>query len=202
QWSSGQTVQAFTWGSSGNFSVTETVTVTDANGCSATSDPVTLRWGSLTHVYIDRTTPLTWCVGTNGGSLTALPDGGGVSTYQWGYETSSSGPITPIPGATAKTYQLRSSDFPGPAMYLMVCTVTPHCGPVTVSEYQRVDLQSPLSPPYIQAPTDICPTGHSRIATSCEYSTFHWSIAHGTFKPNGTSGVFGSDPNSCSVDFE
>src|SRR5205085_1454030 len=75
-------------------------------------------------------------------------------------------------------------------------------GPVTVSEYQRVDLQSPLSPPYIQAPTDICPTGHSRIATSCEYSTFHWSITHGTFKPNGTSGVFGSDPNSCSVDFE
>src|SRR5262249_34086272 len=55
QWSTGQPVQAFTWGSSSNYTVTETVTVTDANGCTATSDPITLHWGPLTRVYIDRT---------------------------------------------------------------------------------------------------------------------------------------------------
>lgn len=68
-----------------------------------------------------------------GGTATVTDTAGGTNTHQWGYRTTSGGPITFIPGQTASTYQLHCGNFPSAGTYRLVERTTPQCGVPTIS---------------------------------------------------------------------
>jgi N-acetylneuraminic acid mutarotase len=73
------------------------------------------------------------CTTCVGGTATESHTDGGPVTHQWGYRTTSGGPITDIPGQTGPSYVLNGSDFPGPGSYFLVVRTTPLCGPTLIS---------------------------------------------------------------------
>src|SRR5207247_64985 len=73
-WSTGATTQSITVVSSGSYSVT----VTDANGCSATSDGITVSVDPLPTPSIAASGPTAFC---SGGSVTLTASSG--ASYLW-----------------------------------------------------------------------------------------------------------------------
>jgi Zn-dependent metalloprotease len=82
----------------------------------------------------------TVCTHCTGGTATATATGGGTVAFQWGYRTTSGGPVTSLPGRTGSQYVLQGQDFPGPGGYLLVATVTPACGDAMVSNEVAVTI--------------------------------------------------------------
>ena len=89
--------------------------------------------------------PATVCSTCLGGAASESHVAGGSVARQWGYRTTSGGTITDIPGATAASYVLNGTDFPGAGGYFLVVRVTPACGPLQVSNELAVTVDD--SPP-------------------------------------------------------
>ena len=109
-WSTGATTQELTVTSGGSYSVT----ITDANGCSATSSSVTVTEHPLPTVEISGT--LTYCIGSN----TTLTATAGLSSYLW-----STGATTQaITVSTAGSYTVTGTDSNGCSATSAASTVT------------------------------------------------------------------------------
>ncbi len=80
-----------------------------------------------------------------GGTASAVPTGGGVVSYQWGYRLTSGGGITNISGATASSYPIQGMHFEGGAVgtYYLVVTGLPVCGPTLISNEIAITVYTP-----------------------------------------------------------
>jgi gliding motility-associated-like protein len=76
QWSNGATTASITVNASGNY----TVTITNANGCSAVSVPTTVTVNALPTATITANGPTTFC---QGGNVTLNANVGSGLSYQW-----------------------------------------------------------------------------------------------------------------------
>ncbi|MES1242226.1 MAG: S8 family serine peptidase [Acidobacteriota bacterium] len=81
-----------------------------------------------------------------GGTGTVTDTGGGTSSHQWGYRTTSGGTITNISGATGASYQLNCANFPAAGSYFLVERTTPGCGSTLISNEIPVTVTSVSSP--------------------------------------------------------
>ena len=120
-WSTGEPSQAITVSTSGNY----TVTITNANGCTATSAPVSVTVNALPTVAIAPIGATTFC---DGGSVTLISPLNSTYSYAWNVGS------TAITGASNNTlivstsgnYTLTITDANG-------CTATSAAIPVTVN---------------------------------------------------------------------
>jgi serine protease AprX len=80
--------------------------------------------GPLTSVTVEAVGPTTVCPTCAAGTATATDAGGGDATHQWGFRTTSGGPITSIPGQTATSYVIHGAHFPGMGHYFLVEVTT------------------------------------------------------------------------------
>ncbi|MCB9234254.1 MAG: M4 family metallopeptidase [Bacteroidia bacterium] len=146
-WSNGATTSSITVTTSGNY----TCTVTDANGCSATSTAVSVTVNSAPTANITANGPLTFC---QGGSvvLTATTS----SSYLWST------------GATTKSITVTSS-----GNYTVTVTNGNGCSKTSLPTAVTVN---PLPTANITAggPTTFC-TGGSVTLTSTAGSSYSWS---------------------------
>jgi hypothetical protein len=138
----------FTAGSAGT--VTLQVVETPSSGCPRASDAVEIGIGGscctdLSQVTITATPPETVCTLCTGGTASVTDTGGGAVTHQWGYRTTTGGPITDLPGETGSTYLIKGSSFPGAGPYLLVETTTPTCGPTLTSNEIPITVVAPLA---------------------------------------------------------
>jgi len=93
-----------------------------------------IYFGNLASVTLDIQGVSSVCVDCIGGTAKAVELGGGtIVSRQWGYRTTSGGPITTIAGETSDSYALKGASFPGPGSYYVVVTSQPTCGPPTTS---------------------------------------------------------------------
>jgi hypothetical protein len=90
--------------------------------------------------------PSSVCTTCVGGTASETHAGGGAVTHQWGFRTSSGGPITDIPSATLPTYALSGADFPGAGSYLLVVKVNATCGGLTISDEVPVTVANTAGP--------------------------------------------------------
>ena len=90
--------------------------------------------------------PASVCTTCTGGTASETHSGGGTVTRQWGFRTSSGGPITDIPGATLATYVLNGADFPAAGNYFLVVKVTALCGGLAISDEVPVSVTTTPGP--------------------------------------------------------
>jgi hypothetical protein len=108
------------------------------DGCTATkTTPFTAESpvGVTIGVATGSTTVCTSCSGATVGA--AETGGGTITGRQWGYRTTSGGPITSIPGMTLSSYTIQAGHFQGgtPGLYHLVETSSAVCGgPATSNE--------------------------------------------------------------------
>ena len=120
--------------------------------------------GSATAVYAQRyCAPLsavtvslsgtnTLCMTTDGGIATVADVGGGGSSHQWVYRTTTTGPF-PLLGATGRSYATHGPDFGGPGVFYLSCYTTPQCGSTTVSSNEiMLFVASDSAGPTVSAP--------------------------------------------------
>lgn len=121
------------------------------------------------------------CVsGSSGGARVDVTGGMGV-TYQWGYRTTSGGPITPIPFESAAVYSAEGSDFGGVGMRYLVATVTPACGVPTVSNELPIEV-TPVPDATISASSGLFANSTGNFASVPDAgpgASYHWSINYG-----------------------
>ena len=167
-WSNGLTTQAINITDSGNYSVT----VTDANGCSATSaaTPVTVNSNPAPSV----TAPAAICAGATGSASTASISG---ATYAW---TITNGTITSGAGTSAITFTSAS----GPVSLGVTVTTASSC---SGSATATVNVNA-VPDATITAPAAIC-SGASASASvaATAGATYNWTITNGTI--TGGSGT-------------
>jgi large repetitive protein len=173
-WSTGATTQSITVSAQGSY----TVTITDANGCQATSAPVSVTLNDLPTPTVFPFGPQEICEGSTV-TLTSTT----AASYQWSTgETTQS-----ITVSTGGIYTLNVQDLNG-------CTSANVDIPVTVN---------PLPTPVIVAngPTEFCDGGNVLLSTSQPYVSYVWST--GTVNANvlasnsGTFTVTVTDGNGC-----
>jgi gliding motility-associated-like protein len=173
-WSTGETTQSIIVNTAGSYSVT----ITDANGCTATSAPVNVTIQQLPTPTVFPFGPQQICAG---GSVTLTSTT--AASYLWSTgETTQSIVVT-----TAGVYTLNVEDLNG-------CTSADVDIPVTVN---------PLPTPVIVAngPTEFCEGGSVLLSTSQPYDGYVWST--GTVNSNvvaSNSGIFTvtvTDANGC-----
>jgi gliding motility-associated-like protein len=154
-WSTGESTQAITVSTSGNY----TVTITNANGCSATSAPVNVTVNALPTVSIAPIGVTTFC---QGGSVTLISPLNSTYAYAWNLGA------TQITGASNNTlvasatgaYSLTITDANG-------CTATSAAIPVTVNAL-------PVVVATAGGPTTFC-AGGSVTLTASGATSYVWS---------------------------
>jgi serine protease AprX len=93
-----------------------------------------------------------------GGTATVTDTGGGTSSHQWGYRTTSGGAITNIASATGTSYTLNCADFPATGSYFLVERTTPGCGSTLISN------EVPVTVTAVAPPTPVTVTLYSVAA--------------------------------------
>lgn len=157
------------------FQATETgsytVTVTDANGCTAASEPVKITIGNEIVVAPATGNPVL-CFGDNTGSLSVTASGGnGPLSYRLGNGTpQASGSFT---GLTAGTYSVTISDENG-------CSVT-------VTNLEITQPASALAASITAPVTEVCGTGELTLTGSATGGTTAYTYAWTTSSTNGGS---------------
>ncbi len=170
-WSDNSTSQTLTTGTAGSYSVT----VTDVNGCSATSAPVTITVNSLPIVDLGGDRAI--CVG----STTTL-DAGTFASYLWS-DNSTSQTLTT---GTAGSYSVTVTDANG-------CSATSSPVVVTVNPLPTVDLGGDRA---------IC-TGSTATLDAGPFASYLWSDnSTNRTLVTGTAGSYSvtvTDVNGCSA---
>jgi hypothetical protein len=191
---SGQGTPSITFDPSGPSSLTLGVTVTELQGCNTSSSSIVQVFDPLSSVSISATGSTTVCLGGTGGTVTVTDTGGGSIGHQWGYRTTSGGAITDIAGQTGSSCLLAANDFPGAGGYFLVCTSTPQCGTLMVSNEVPVTISSSVAPstPVISAALSV-PVGATGVTASVQNnpgSTYNWTLTGGSnLSGQGTSQV-------------
>jgi hypothetical protein len=163
---------------------------------------------SLSAVSLATTGPKTICSMGGGTVVTATPNGGGPPyTYDWGYRTTPGGPITPISNFHQANHTVHASQFNGgaPGTYYLVSTVTPVCGPTTVSSEMAFTITENLAPPAVtpSGPTTFCSGGSVTLAAPAGFASYLWS--NGATTPSiivtqsGSYSVQVTDVSGCSA---
>ncbi len=155
-WSSGETTKQIVVRKAGTY----TVTGDDGQGCSATSDPLTITFSPATPV-IAPTGPLTMCAPQD----TLLDAGAGYVSYQW-YKDGAA-----LPGKTSQTYRAVASGA-------YTAFVTNAAGCQGTSQAVTV-VVNPLPPPPVI-------TSSNNVLTSTAAKTYQW-LLNGTMIPGATS---------------
>ena len=172
QWSDGETGDSITVASSGTF----TVSWTDANTCSSSSDPVSVTVNPLPDVKIAADGPTTFC---QGGSVT-LTASGAVS-YSW----SNGSTDDHITVGSSGTYSVTGTDANGCSSSASV--------DVTVNPLPNVKITA-------GGPTTFC-QGGSVTLTASGAASYVWSTGAKTssitVSATGTYSVTGTDANGC-----
>jgi hypothetical protein len=174
-WSTGETTHSITVGNAGSYSVT----VTDANGCSATSSPTNVSVNTPPNAVINAGGPTTFCAG---GSVTLTASN--AASYLWSTgETTQS-----INVANAGSYSVSITDANG-------CSATSAATNVTVNAPPNAVINA-------GGPTTFC-TGGSVTLTASNASSYLWSTGQTTQSINvGNSGSYSvtvTDVNGCSA---
>ena len=172
-WSDGETSDSIVVTSSGTF----TVSWTDANACSKTSDPVSVVVNPLPNVVITPSGPTTFC---QGGSVTLTASG--ATSYSW----STGSTDDHITVSSSGTYTVTGTDGNG---CVNQASVT-----VTVNPLPNVTIGA-------SGPTTFC-QGGSVVLTASGAKSYLWSTGatadHITVTASGTYSVTGTDANGCS----
>ena len=173
-WSTGDNTQTISATTADN---PITVTVTDANGCTDTSSPVTLTENSILTPTVSGSTE--YCAGSN----TTLDAGGGYTSYSWTPGSETTQAIT----VTAGTYSVTVTDANG-------CTGT--SSNVVVTENANPT-------PSISGPTEYCEGSSSTLNAGAGYSVYAWSTGDNSqtisaTDADNTISVTVTDANGCS----
>ncbi|HEX8409702.1 MAG TPA: hypothetical protein VF883_12625 [Thermoanaerobaculia bacterium] len=121
------------------------------------------------------------CVSASSGGARVDVTGGMGVAYQWGYRTTSGGPITPIPYETAAVYSAEGSDFGGVGMRYLVATVTPTCGVPTVSNELPIEV-TPVPDATISASSGVFANSTGNFASVPDAgpgASYHWTVTYG-----------------------
>ena len=146
-WSNSATTQSITVTTSGNY----TVTVVDANGCSATSAPTTVTVTTIAAPTITPSGPTTFC---GGGSVT-LTATAGYASYAWSNGATSQSTTV----GTSGNYTVTVTDASG-------CVAT--SAPTTVSV-------TPAPAVTISGPGFTCPATPVTLDAGSGYTSYSWS---------------------------
>jgi gliding motility-associated-like protein len=169
-WSSGQTTQAVVISEPGTYEVT----ITDANGCTATSAPITV---TQTEVLITSSASTELCPGQ---SLELTASAG--DTYQWQFNGAN------ISGETTNSLTVTSEGTYTVVVEIGACTTTSE--EVVVTEFNPS-----IS---LSGPTEVCP-GNPLILNASTGDTFQWAL-NGTAIPGANSATYSTDvPGSYTV---
>jgi gliding motility-associated-like protein len=169
-WSTGEPTQAITASTSGSY----TVTITNANGCSATCAPVVLTVNALPAVSIANVGATTFCTG---GSVTLISTLNSNFTYAWNNGAAA------IAGASNNTYVATVS-----GLYALTvtdangCTATSAAIPVTANVLPVVTATA-------NGATTFC-AGGSVTLTATGATTYVWS--NGATAPSITVSTTGN----------
>jgi gliding motility-associated-like protein len=169
-WSTGEPTQAITASTSGSY----TVTITNANGCSATCAPVVLTVNALPAVSIANVGATTFCTG---GSVTLISTLNSNFTYVWNNGAAA------IAGASNNTYVATVS-----GLYALTvtdangCTATSAAIPVTANVLPVVTATA-------NGATTFC-AGGSVTLTATGATTYVWS--NGATAPSITVSTTGN----------
>jgi hypothetical protein len=161
-WSTGATTQSINVANSGSYSVT----VTDVNGCSATSAPTDVSVNALPTATIAPSGPTTFCAG---GSVTLTASN--AASYLWSDgETTQS-----INVGGSGSYSVTVTDANG-------CSATSSPTSVTVN---------PLPDATITAPASVCANSSSSASVPAQAgASYAWTVSGGTLvSGNGTNSI-------------
>ncbi|MGO4773864.1 beta strand repeat-containing protein, partial [Flavobacterium sp. W22_SRS_FK3] len=179
--------------------VTCTITsnaTTCLSGNPATSNTITMIVNtSLSAATITPNTAQSFCPSASGSTLTLTPTGGGVTTYQWGFRTVSGGTVTPISGATASTYTPAFTDLGSGTKYI-VCTTTPTCGSVRISNEVTISITGPTA-----TGVSICVGGSGSLSSSYSCTATGVQTATGSGGVSNTTAYGGSGNTNISINF-
>lgn len=170
-WSDNSTSQTFTTGTAGSYSVT----VTDANGCSATSSPVVVTVNPLPTVDLGGDRAI--CTGS-----TATLDAGPFASYLWSDNSTNRTLVT----GTAGSYSVTVTDVNG-------CSATSSPVAITINPLPTVDLGGDRA---------IC-VGSTVTLDAGSFASYSWSNnSTGQTLVTGTAGSYSvtvTDANGCSA---
>jgi uncharacterized repeat protein (TIGR01451 family) len=176
-WSNGGSTQSIVVNVSGNYSVT----VTDANGCSATSAATAVTVNPAPTATITPSGPTTFCTG---GSVT-LSAPAGMTTYAW-----SNGASTPSINVTSSgTFTVTVTDGNG-------CTATSSATTVTVNP-------APIATITPSGPTTFCAGGSVTLTAPAGMQSYNWSNGATSqsivVTSSGSFSVTLTNPQGCSA---
>jgi large repetitive protein len=156
-WSSGATTQSITVNASGNYSVT----VTDANGCSATSAAVAVTMNAASPTPTIAASPDNWICDGQTATLTASPSG---YSYRW-----SNGATTQsITTSASGTFSVTITDANG-------------CSATSGNEYVTVWSVPPTPTLTASGPTTFCSGGSVTLTAPAGYTNYIWSDGNYTW---------------------
>ncbi|HSY49453.1 MAG TPA: hypothetical protein VLC46_11620 [Thermoanaerobaculia bacterium] len=161
-----------------NATMSYTVTTTDANGCSVTSQPLTVVVNAAPAAPSINLRETTLCGGAQGEATVA----GTWSSYSWSVTngTIAGGPSSPAANGPMVDY---TADGSGPITVSVTVTDSNGC---TVTASADVTIAKPIAQTY---PSAICPgsRGEAMVGPPAEggsWATYHWTITNGTILPN------------------
>ncbi|MBS1743551.1 MAG: T9SS type A sorting domain-containing protein [Bacteroidetes bacterium] len=161
---------------------TYSATVTNANGCSANSNVISVTVNPLPTATITAAGPVTFCTG---GSVVLNANTGSGLTYQWKQNTSN------ISGATASSYTATTA-----GSYTVVVTNANGCSATSLATVVSVQSNSIASVSIAASPAGAICQNTNVVFTATPVSgganpIYSWSV-NGSTISSGTNPVFGS----------
>ena len=178
QWSNGASVQVITVNSSGNYQVT----ITDVNGCSATSSPVAVTVNSLPVAIASTSNTTTIC---QGDSVVFNANTGAGLNYQWQKNGSN------ISGATNSNYTATTS-----GSYAVVVTNANNCS--STSNVAAVTVNPNVTPTFSQV-SPICSGSNLSSLPTASNNGINGAWSPALDNTSTTTYTFTPTPGQCAL---